>query len=96
LVESAFLAGGFTLAIVGADHLHEADAPAITQANLLAILDALHAQGVDTLQLDTELGIIVSSARHAHLAGVTIEYALTPGSRIFLVRAEDRTFVILH
>ncbi len=55
----------------------------------------VHEQIADALSLGAQVTLVVSDALHAHYAAAASEVSLTPAGRVFIVRGEDRVFLIL-
>ena len=93
-VDSFVLGQGFTLVVADTAQEVVYDTPVLTQSFVLSVLDALHNQVFDALNLVTYITLVVSDVLCAVLVGTASEISLTPQSRVFLVQAEDRLFVI--
>jgi hypothetical protein len=89
------LGQGFSLTLADSTHGHSAESPVLTVAFVLSILDAVHEQIADALSLGAQVTLVVSDALHAHYAAAASEVSLTPAGRVFIVRGEDRVFLIL-
>lgn len=65
---AASAAGPITLTVQDASHTHQADSPALTQANVLAVQDASHNHTADNLALTQANTLVVADSSHDHTA----------------------------